>query len=692
MKELKGSRLFVIAIVCGLIAAALLVFYMKQVESKYRQAAKPKKEVMVTVVVPRANMTKGDRLTKKALASRNVPEKYLPANAILAKDFKKVANRTLLTPVQIGRPITWEAVTGTASEKFSEVVELGRRAMTIKVSRVDSFDGLLRPGDMIDLMGVFELKELGISGAGNSDVSDDAIMPVLEKVEVLEASREDLHGTRYEIKRDRNSTDGFNMEFTMITLNLSPRQVARVQIGQETGDLFAVLRHPKDTSNTNYEYLGVDLLLTEDKAESIDLVLDENGKPIGRIVGDNVVDENGNIIGKVVDGKAVGFDGKPLGQIVNNVDPNDPVNRIAEVADVVRDANGNIIGRIVDGKVVDNAGNVIGEVKNGQAVGLDGQSLGRIDKGVALDKNGNEVDTRNSSVAAAQTRREQVVRDANGNIVGRIVDGKVVDSAGRVIGTVDKNGRAVSLDGRSLGTTEEVLVDRSGNIVGQETKVVRDANGKIIGKVVDGKIIDSDGNIIGEVGEDGIARSTSGERLGVVETAILDKNGKELGRVSEVVRDKNGNIIGRVVNGKVIDADGNIIGKVAADGSVVDHEGNILGTREKVVLDADGRPIEEAVQVIRDAQGNIIGKLVDGKVVDKDGKVIGEYRDGQIVDANGNVIHDNVSVNSESQVAMDAELKNSESASVLRSIRTVDFIAGGTAKDGITPVTKVRAE
>lgn len=500
MTQMRGSRLFIIAIVCGLIAAALLVFYMKQVESKYRQANQPKKEVMVGVVVPRANMARGERITKKAIASRNVPEKYLPANVVRAKDYEKVLNRTLLSPLQVGRPMTWEAVTDTAAETFSEVIDLGRRGMTIKVSRVDSFDGLLRPGDIIDLMGVFSLQDLGVAGAADSDVSDDVVMPVLEKVQVLEASRKDLHGTNYEIKRDKNSVDGFNMEFTMVTVDLSPRQVARMQMAQETGDVFAILRHPKDTSLSEYEYLGVDLLLTEDKPEPIDLVLDADGKPVGRVVGDNIVDADGNIVGKVVNGKAVGFDGKPLGQIVENVSPDDPINLVAEIADVVRDADGNIIGKIVDGKIVDNAGNVIGEVKDGQPVGLNGESLGVIEEGVALDASGNEVDTSESVV---QTQTEQVVRDAD---------------------------------------------------------------------------------------------------------------------------------------------------------------------------------------------GNVIGTLVDGKVIDSEGKVVGEYRDGQIVDSEGNVIVDSVSVTEETQVAVDTEAIQRNTEAVTRSIRTVEFIAGGTGKDGVTPVQKIRVE
>lgn len=500
MKELRGSRLFVIALVCGLLAAALLVFYMKQVESKYRQAAKPKQETMVSVVVPRANMARGERVTKKSIASRNVPEKYLPANVVRAQDYEKVLNRTLLSPLQVGRPMTWEAVTDSSSKTFSEVVDLGRRGMTIKVSRIDSFDGLLRPGDMIDLMGVFSLKDLGISGSSDPNLSDDVVMPVLEQVEVIEASRQDLNGTNYEIKRDKNSVDGFNMEFTMITLDLTPRQVARMQMAQETGDVFAILRHPKDTSLNDYQYLGVDLLLTEDRPEPVDLVLDASGKPVGRIVGDNVVDANGNIVGKIVDGKAVGFDGKALGQIVEDVDPNDPINRVAEIADVVRDAEGNIIGRIVDGKVLDKAGNVIGEVKDGQPVSLTGEVLGTIDEAVALDVDGNEVNTENSVV---QTQVEQVVRDA---------------------------------------------------------------------------------------------------------------------------------------------------------------------------------------------EGNVIGKLVDGNVVDAEGKIIGEYRDGQIVDSTGKVLVDSVSITEEAIVKVDEELKNQRQETVTRNVRLVDFIAGGTGKDGVTPVQKIRVE
>jgi len=839
MKELSGSRLMLIALVCGLVAAALTVFYLKQVESKYRLANKPKIEVLVAVVVPRSNLAKGTVLTSKTVSARKVPKAFLPSNAILAKDFKKVVNRTLKSPVQKGRPLTWNAITGKAAKHFSGNLELGRRAMSIKVNKIDSFDGLLRPGDHIDLLGSFSLSALGISESTavdpNSGVSDEVVMPVLENVVVLSAGREDLTGRRYERSQSKNSADGFNMEFTVITLDLTPKQVARLEIAKSTGDVFAVLRHPKDTSLVDFEYLGVELLLQPDVAESVDLVLDADGNVVGRIVGDNVVDAHGNIIGKVVDGKPVTFDGKPMGQIVENVSADDPILRVAEVADLVRDADGNIVGKIVDGQILDANGKVIGRVDaQGRPVDANGKVLGRIEKNVALDASGNPVDISRSLVAASKTRREQVVRDADGNVIGRVVNGKVVDASGKVIGQLDKNGRPVGMDGKKLGRVESVLVDRNGKVVASEAQVVRDASGKIIGRVINGQVVDQNGTVIGRVDASGKAVGLTGESLGEVGTALLDKDGKPQGSISKVVRDANGKVIGRIVNGKVIDADGKIIGVVGrdgvpvalgkslgeaeqvvrdasgkivgrvvdgkvldadgnvvgmvdkdgvpigldgkvlgsvdtvlrdasgkvlgkvelvvrdadgnivgriVDGKVLDADGNIvgtvgadgvpvgldgspLGTVEKVVLDASGnvvglvgedgtvrevsdkpmgtidtvvtdssgREVSEAVEVVRDASGKIIGRLVDGKVVDADGKVIGELKDGKVVDADGKVIAEGVTVTSEDPLVADAALRKVNEKSVVRKIDYIDFISGGSAEDGIVPVRRVRLE
>jgi len=696
MKELTGSKLMIIAAVCGILAAVLTVVYLKMVENKYKKAAEPKQMAEVTVVVSKQDLGKGQVLTVQMLAARKVPEKFLPSNPILAKDYKKVVNRTLMMPVQRGRPMTWEAITGKAARTFSDNIELGRRAVSIKVSKIDSFDGLLRPGDHIDLMGNFTLSNLGLNEAVNDAAtekkSEEIVMPVLENVEVLSAGREDLNGRRYEKAPARNSVDGFDMEFTVISLNLTPKQVARLELAQRTGSLFAVLRHPKETGKADFQYQGVDLLLQEQSDGRIDIVVDASGKPIGKIIGDNIVDFNGRIIGKIVNGKAVGFDGKPIGQIIRNVDPNDPILRVKETADVVRDKDGNIIGKVVDGKVVDKNGNVIGEVRDGKVIAADGKELGTIEKNVALDANGNVVDMNDSTAAVNATHRQQVVRDKNGKVIGRVVNGKVVDENGRVIGELDENGNPVGHDGKSLGTTAEVMVDRTGKVVAREERVVRDADGNIIGRIVDGKVLDENGKVIGRVNKDGTIRDLDGNILGKADTVMLGKDGTVVGGVSEVVRDANGNIIGHVENGKIVDANGNVIGKVDENGNPIGKDGKVIGNIDKVVTNADGELVEDMSEVVRDKDGKIIGKLVDGKVVDSDGNVVGRLKDGKIVDEEGRVIADNINVTAESPTAVDAEMQQQDADNVVRSVEFVDFISGGTAKDGIVPVVRVRLE
>lgn len=104
---------------------------------------------------------------------------------------------------------------------------------------------------------------------------------------------------------------------------------------------------------------------------------------------------------------------------------------------------------------------------------------------------------------------------------------------------------------------------------------------------------------------------------------------------------------------------------------------------------ADRAPKE--LEVVRDKDGNIIGRVVDGKVVDADGKEIGKVVDGKVVDANGNEIG---SVNKETlSTEMAKSLGVSESelngANAEAIARLVDFLSGGNSHNGIAIVQKM---
>ncbi len=117
------------------------------------------------------------------------------------------------------------------------------------------------------------------------------------------------------------------------------------------------------------------------------------------------------------------------------------------------------------------------------------------------------------------------------------MDGQIIDEQGNIIGTISDDGQAIGLDNQVLGVVETVLVDSQGKVMATQTQVVRDAEGNIIGKIVDGKIIDEQGNVIGTVDELGNAISVEGEVLGVIDTVMVTASGEIIDPTSTIEED-----------------------------------------------------------------------------------------------------------------------------------------------------------
>lgn len=221
-----------------------------------------------------------------------------------------------------------------------------------------------------------------------------------------------------------------------------------------------------------------------------------------------------------------------------------------------------------------------------------------------------------SPLQPSQLKSGILIYDTQGKVIGHLgVDGKVRDSNGQLIGQVGPDGLVRSVDGTVIGSA---AIPAMGD-------AVYDVAGRLIGTVGrDGKIRDTKGRVIGIVGPDGIARSLNGAVIGkvVVPKAsivipVYDKKGHLIGAVDAdgKLKDANGHVIGEVdADGTVRNAEGDIIGKTGvnmAGAPVYDPEGHLLGT-----IGNDGR--------LRDAAGNVIGEVdANGVVRNPAGKIIG---------------------------------------------------------------------
>lgn len=272
---------------------------------------------------------------------------------------------------------------------------------------------------------------------------------------------------------------------------------------------------------------------------------------------------------------------------------------------IIYDTQGKVVGHLgVDGKVRDGNGQIIGQV------GPDG--LVRSEDGTVIG-------------SAAVPAIGDAVYDVAGRLIGTVDrDGKVRDTKGRVIGTVGPDGIVRNLKGAVIG---KVVAPKASIVI-----PAYDKNGHLIGTVdVDGKLKDANRHLIGEVDADGTVRNIDGDIIGktgvnMAGAPVYDPEGHLLGTIGTdgKLRDAAGNVIGEVdANGVVRNSAGKIIGHAYLKGThekrqaipgtpVYDHQGRLLGT-----LDSDGE--------VRNVQGKVIGKLdSDGLVRGLHDEIIGE--------------------------------------------------------------------
>lgn len=230
-----------------------------------------------------------------------------------------------------------------------------------------------------------------------------------------------------------------------------------------------------------------------------------------------------------------------------------------------------LIGRAVDedGEIVDKYGNVKGraepyEIPEEEVVEKDLSAL----EGKTVNKLGNIVDAQGNIFG-------HVVDGELKRLVGCSVDGKgqIWSSNGKVIGHADIiEGGPGKAEG-PFSNFESTIVAKEG-----EDYVVKDASGQIVGRIVegdpkklvgrkvddDGDIVDKNGNVIGKA--ERWAPEEKKREVSPMAGCRVNKQGE--------VRDKNGDVIGMLTDGNLLEC----VGKEVDDnGYVIDQDGNRIG-------------------------------------------------------------------------------------------------------------------
>ena len=403
---------------------------------------------------------------------------------------------------------------------------------------------------------------------------------------------------------------------------MQPNDNVNSKTGVPVGQLFKY-RFAFDNDNNFLGRVGSDARVFNAKNEEVGKVefggaVLKDGKNIGYALYDMYVyDNDANVIGYITrDGNVLTVNGRKLGRIDKGFLINGE-NKVAGRGNrdfYIRNQNNVVLGELeLNGSLVDSANHVIGSLKdNGRILDSNGNVLA-IAKPLqyySLLKELTEAEAARLAAEQAAAAGNYVIgddgylRDANGNIIGRILpDGTVVDLNGNVIGHINENGEFVGLDGKVKGKTS-----KDGYVVGDDG-YLRDANGNIIGRVLpDGTVVDLNGNVIGHINENGEFVGLDGKVMGKVNGGGADWYSKpvqigaipEIGVVGEEEMKKyrkslgialtpDGEYLGDIMDdGSVVDKKGNVVGKKMPDGLIIDDDGTLIGIEEVKKPDSSG--------------------------------------------------------------------------------------------------------
>jgi len=232
-----------------------------EISAKGKARATPK----VNVAVPMSDAPVGTVLNQSTFVSRPVDEDLVYPDTVLAADFPSMEGLRLARPVLRGRPLRLQDLVAPEIRDVAATLPAGHRAVTIEIDNVNSIAQTLRPNNRIDLF----LLNKATKGDGAPDESESGLEQAtlfMQDVVVLATGNEFQDVSRADVAETTKMTrpgdvPGKEKDFDTVTLLVTPREAARLMVGQKMGSYRVALRGSTDRSPVALATLrGVDMM------------------------------------------------------------------------------------------------------------------------------------------------------------------------------------------------------------------------------------------------------------------------------------------------------------------------------------------------------------------------------------------------------------------------------------------------
>jgi len=234
----KNWGLLVIAMVIAGGAFWLATRYLTNKEGLLREQIMGERATTSSYVVAAVDILPGDIVGPENMAVAEIVSNNISAFAITPDDFEHYNGQVIRFPMAAGEPLLSHFVAGLGIERFSDLLEMNERAITLEIDPLNSASGMLVAGDFVDLMLVMEVDQNG--GAE----SQKNLRPLLQNVRVLAVDSMPLVSK----EQDFVALNGAEASYSNVTVGLEFDDASKLVLARDIGDIVFMLRNKKDSN------------------------------------------------------------------------------------------------------------------------------------------------------------------------------------------------------------------------------------------------------------------------------------------------------------------------------------------------------------------------------------------------------------------------------------------------------------
>lgn len=233
---MRSKRALLFAIIFAAVAVLLVNFYIQKRIAFYTERFQKE-----AIVVAAKDILQSEKINDESYFElKMIPLPYIEPGAI-KENLSARIGYVAAVPIKEGEQITEQKLLR-PGEVMSSSIPKGKRAFTIAINDITGVAGKIRPGDKVDIIGLFKTVDERTKTADKAEA-----VTILQNITVFSVGRTYVLESMPRGSEEKAGPNANDVNFSNVTLLLSPRQAMDIALAQEIGTLALSLRPKFDT-------------------------------------------------------------------------------------------------------------------------------------------------------------------------------------------------------------------------------------------------------------------------------------------------------------------------------------------------------------------------------------------------------------------------------------------------------------